>query len=240
MKRTILVLSMLLYKPVFSQQKDEILGTWNVFNIKYNINNKWSFFAEAQLRSLKFYDHFHYHEYKGCINYNITPELRLGLGAGDYDTYQEGGNFVTPKKNDEFRLWPQVLLTQPLGIFQIEQRLRAEFRFTSNGFRNRFRYRLGIIYPFGKQKKGYTPYMLSLSNELFLTNRAPYFERNRIQLAFNYRTSKVTTLQVGYLHQFDYQIDDETGRDFFQIGLFLEFSRSTKGFKNNNRLIKGD
>jgi hypothetical protein len=199
---------MLLYKPVFSQQQDERLGTWNVFNIKYNINKKWSFFAEAQLRSLKFYDHFHYHEYKGCINYNITPELRLSLGAGDYDTYQEGGNFVTPKKNDEFRLWPQVMLTQPLGIFQIEQRFRAEFRFTSNGFRNRFRYRLGIIYPFGKEKKGYTPYMLSLSNELFLTNRAPYFERNRIQLAFNYRTSKVTTLQIGYLHQFDYQISN--------------------------------
>ena len=148
MKRSILVLSMLLYKPVFSQQQDERLGTWNVFNIKYNINKKWSFFAEAQLRSLKFYDHFHYHEYKGCINYNITPELRLSLGAGDYDTYQEGGNFVTPKKNDEFRLWPQVMLTQPLGIFQIEQRLRAEFRFTSNGFRNRFRYRLGIHLPF--------------------------------------------------------------------------------------------
>ncbi|MGL6266364.1 MAG: DUF2490 domain-containing protein, partial [Chitinophagaceae bacterium] len=229
-----------LYKPVFSQQQDERLGTWNVFNIKYNINKKWSFFAEAQLRSLKFYDHFHYHEYKGCINYNITPELRLSLGAGDYDTYLEGGNFVTPKKNDEFRLWPQVMLTQPLGIFQIEQRFRSEFRFTSNGFRNRFRYRLGIIYPFGKEKKGYTPYMVSLSNELFLTNRAPYFERNRIQLAFNYRTSKVTTLQIGYLHQFDYQIEDETGTDFFQIGLFLEFSRFTKGPKSNNRIIKGD
>jgi hypothetical protein len=240
MKRSILIISLLFNKPIFGQQQKESLGTWNVFNTKYNINNKWSFFAEAQLRSLKFYDHFHYHEYKGGINYSITPELRVSLGAGDYDTYQEGGNFVTPKKNDEFRLWPQVLLTQPLGIFLIEQRFRAEFRFTSNGFRNRFRYRLGIMYPFGKQKKGYTPYMVSLSNELFLTNRAPYFERNRIQLAFNYRTSKVTTLQVGYLHQFDYQIDDEIGRDFFQIGIFLEFSRMIKGPKNNNQLIKGD
>ncbi len=240
MKRFILFLSILIYKPVFSQQQNEILGTWNVFNIKYNINPKWSFFAEAQLRSLQFYDHFHYHEYKGGINYNIIPPLRLSLGAGDYDTYQEGGNFVTPKKNDEFRIWPQVLLTQPLGIFQIEQRFRAEFRFTSNGYRNRFRYRLGIMFPFGKEKNGYIPYMVSLSNELFLTNRAPYFERNRIQMAFNYRTSKVTTLQMGYIHQFDYQIDDETGRDFFQIGVFLEFSKFTEGSKSNHKLIKGD
>ena len=96
------------------------------------------------------------------------------------------------------------------------------------------------MYPFGKQIKGYTPYMVSLSSELFFTNRAPYFERIRTQLAFNYRTSEVTTLQVGYLHQFDYRIDDEIGRDFFQIGLFLEFSRMIKGPKGNNELIKGD
>jgi hypothetical protein len=29
-------------------------------------------------------------------------------------------------------------------------------------------------------------------------------------------------LQLGYLHQFDYKINDETGRDFFQIGYFVE------------------
>jgi hypothetical protein len=32
-------------------------------------------------------------------------------------------------------------------------------------------------------------------------------------------------LQLGYLHQFDYKITDETGLNFFQIGYFIEFSR---------------
>ena len=41
-------------------------------------------------------------------------------------------------------------------------------------------------------------------------------------IAFNYKPSKSTTLQVGYLHQFDYKINDETGRDFLQIGYFIE------------------
>jgi hypothetical protein len=27
------------------------LGSWNILNIKYNQNEKWSFFGEAQLRS---------------------------------------------------------------------------------------------------------------------------------------------------------------------------------------------
>ncbi|MEY3501463.1 MAG: hypothetical protein RL308_3136, partial [Bacteroidota bacterium] len=44
-------------------------------------------------------------------------------------------------------------------------------------------------------------------------------------IALNYKPSKATTIQIGYLHQFDYKINDETGRDFFQIGYFIEFSR---------------
>ena len=44
-------------------------------------------------------------------------------------------------------------------------------------------------------------------------------------LALNYKPTRATTLQVGYLHQFDYNINDETGRDFLQIGYFVEIFR---------------
>ena len=207
----------------FAQSNE--LGSWNVLNLKYTINEKMSVFGEAQLRSLQFYDDFHYYEYKGGFNYKALKNLKLTLGAGSYQTYKEGGNFVTPQNNDEFRIWPQVILSQKLGAFTVEQRYRAEFRYTSNGYRNRYRYRLGISYPFGKDTKGFKPFQISASNELFFTNKEPYFERNRILLAFNYKPSKATTLQVGYLQQFDYKINDETGRDFLQIGYFLEIFR---------------
>lgn len=101
-------------------------------------------------------------------------------------------------------------------------------RFTSNGYSNRFLYRLGLSYPFGGDKKGYKPYQLNGSNKLFFTDREPYFERNRILFSFNYKTSRVTSLQIGYLHQFDYRINDETCRDFLVLGLFVEFSRKQK------------
>jgi hypothetical protein len=29
------------------------IGSWNILNLKYNHNEKWSVFGEAQLRSLK-------------------------------------------------------------------------------------------------------------------------------------------------------------------------------------------
>ncbi|MBK7589466.1 MAG: DUF2490 domain-containing protein [Bacteroidetes bacterium] len=216
--------------PFMSLAQSFDLGSWNILNLKYNYNEKWSVFGEAQLRSLKFYDHFHYYEYKGGVNYKAHKNLTLAIGTGSYQTYKEGGNFVLPKNNDEFRIWPQVLVFQSIGKLKIEQRYRAEFRFTSKGYRNRFRYRVGLSYPFGKEVNGYKPFQINASNELFFTDKEPYFERNRLLFNFNYKPTKTTTLQIGYLHQFDYKINDETGRDFLQLGYFIEIFRkqSTK------------
>lgn len=205
---------------LFAQTND--IGSWNILNVKYTTNEKWSAFGEAQLRSLKFYNNFHYYEYKGGINYKPEKNVALTLGAGSYQTYKEGGDFVLPKNNDEFRIWPQVVLFQTVGKLKIEQRYRAELRFTSNGYRNRFRYRLGLSHSFGKGRNGFKPFLMSLSNELFFTDKEPYFERNRSLLTFNYKPSKAITVQIGYLHQLDYKINDETGRDFFQVGYFIE------------------
>lgn len=217
-----IVFLFIILNQAFSQSSG--LGSWNILNIKYTVNDKFSVFAEAQIRSLRFYHHFHYYEYKGGINYKMDKSLTLSLGAGSYQTYKEGGNFVLPKNNDEFRIWPQLILQQSIGKFRIEQRYRTEFRFTSNGYRNRFRYRVGLSYPFGTEKNHYRPFLINMSNELFFTDNEPYFERNRFLLAFNYKPSLKTTVQIGYLYQFDYKINDETGRDFFQIGYFIELS----------------
>ncbi len=224
--------------PIASVAQNLDLGSWNILNLKYSHNAKWSVFGEAQLRSLKFYNHFHYYETKGGINYRVYENTTLTLGAGSYQTYNEGGDFVLPKNNDEFRIWPQVTLFQSLGKLKIEQRYRAEMRFTSNGYRNRFRYRLGVSYAFGKERDDYKPCQLSASNEIFFTNKEPYFERNRLLFAFNFKPSKATTLQSGYIHQFDYKINDETGRDFLVIGFYYDIfsksiSKQTQEMKDN-------
>jgi hypothetical protein len=211
----------------FSQNYD--LGTWNVTNLKYNYDKKWSVFGEAQLRSLSFYDDFNYYEYKAGINYKAHASILLTLGAGSYQTFQDGGNFIKPKKNNEFRAWPQISVYQTIGQIVIEQRFRTELRFTSDGYRNRFRYRLGLSYPFGRNTKNFKPFQIAFSNELFFTNNEPYFERNRTVVTFNYKPTKATTLQMGYVHQFDYKINDETGRDFLLLGYFVElFSKDFK------------
>lgn len=214
------------------------IGSWNVLNFKYTYSPKISFFGEAQLRSLSFYNQFHYYEFKGGINYKWLQNVNLSLGAGTYQTYREGGNFVKPKNNDEFRLWPQLTLFQDIRKLKVEQRFRSEMRWTSNGYRNRFRYRLAVSHPFGKKGGGTQPFLATISNELFFTNREPYFERNRIQATINYRVAPATTFQVGYLHQFDYRINDEIGRDFLVVGLYFEFSRKRGRTNQTNHELK--
>ncbi len=238
MKNLILIISLFLMQMdgFFTQNSD--LGTWNILNVKYNLNDKWSVFGEGQIRSLKFYNNFHYYEYKGGINYKVHKNANLTLGLGSYQTYKEGGNFLTPKNNDELRIWPQITVFQSIGELKIEQRYRAELRFTSSGYRNRYRFRLGLSYPFGNKKNDFKPYIISASNELFFTNKEPYFERNRISFAFNYKPTKSATIQIGYIHQFDYKINDETGRDFLQIGYFIEFNKNTSQNKSYEIEIK--
>lgn len=201
------------------------IGTWNLINVKYDNANSISYFGEGQLRSLRFFHHFHYYEFKAGMNVKINRMLQFTLAAGTYQTYKEGGNFETPKNNDEFRFWPQITLYQDIGRFKIEQRYRAEMRWTSDGYRNRFRYRIGVFFPFGHKTKGYRPFQVGLNNELFLKDNAPYFERNRIQAIVNFKNNSHTTIQMGYLHQLDYKINDETGRNFLIMGLFYELSR---------------
>jgi hypothetical protein len=205
--------------------KAQDLGTWNILNIKYGLNEKWTLFGESQIRSLKFYDHFHYYENKVGIEYKIHPEFKLALAVGDYDTYASGGTFENPKNNDEFRIWPQLLFTHKVAKIKLEQRYRAEMRFTLNGYRNRFRYKVGVSYPFGKSEKLKDRFEIGASNEIFFTDRAPYFERNRLQFFFNVKINESVSTMIGYLHQFDYQINDETGRDFLQLGLSFRLKR---------------
>jgi len=216
----ILIFALSLFKALNAQNAK--LGTWSILNVKYHATKRINLIGEGQLRSLKFYDHFHYYEYKAAINYLFSKSLQLTIGSGSYQTFAEGGNFVVPKNNDEFRLWPQASLFQDFSNVKLEHRYRYELRWTSNGFRNRYRLRFGISYPFLKSKTNRKLYTISVNNELFFTNQAAYFERNRMQVLLNYKPIETLALQFGFVHQFDYKINDETGRESFIIGLSLD------------------
>jgi long-subunit fatty acid transport protein len=195
------------------------LGTWNVININLKVNKKWNVFTEVQLRSLSFYNQYHYYEYKGGTTYKINDNFSATTGIGSYNTFSEGGNFELPMQNKEIRTWGQINMKNPLEMVTFEHRYRAEQRFTSNGYRNRFRYRLGATIPLNSKKIAPKTVYALIWNELFFTDKEPYFERNRFFIGGGYEISKNIAFQAGYIHQFDYKINDETGRDFLNISL---------------------
>ncbi|TAE13469.1 MAG: DUF2490 domain-containing protein [Bacteroidetes bacterium] len=209
------------------------LGTWQTINVRSDISNKWSFFVEAQLRSLSFYNNFHYYEYKGGINYQLHKNLGIMVGLGDYNTYSPGGNFKTPKQNAELRSWFQVTVKQPLNAVTLEHRYRAEQRFTSAGYRNRFRYRVQLTAPLARHNK-YKPFWY-VGNEIFVTDREPMFERNRLAAGIGAKLTGNHTVQVGFLNQIDYRVNDEIGRNFLQISWLInvDFRQLKQDYSTN-------
>lgn len=204
----------------FFQVLNAQIGTWNILNVQLETRKQLRFTGEVQLRSLLFYNHFHYYEYKGFIQKNWKNGLGVGLGVGNYQTYREGGNFITPRNVFENRISPQIITNQNFKIIDLEHRYRLEFRFTDRGFRNRFRYRVGL-----KGNIPKSPITLILNNEIFLGNRAPYFERNRFSFFIQYNLNPFINYQAGYLFQFDYRINDEIGRNFLVIAINFHFKR---------------
>ena len=199
-------------------------GSWNILAANVKANEKWNFFAEAQLRSLSFYNEFHYYEVKTGATFKIDNQFSVTSGFGSYNTFTEGGDFKTPIQNKEIRTWAQINMKQKTGIVNFEHRYRAEQRFTNNGFKNRFRYRLAATIPLNSREIKEKTLYLNIWNELFFTNKEPFFERNRLLVGAGYQLNQNLTLQMGYIHQFDYKINDETGRDFLNIAALYQFN----------------
>ena len=217
---------LILLAPVWvcAQQKD--VGSWHTVNVQLS-TKKWMGFTELQTRSRKLTDQFYYYEIKGGVGYNVVPGFSALLAAGRYATYSGDDNYEKPLSGEEFRVWQQLSFNDRLGRLKIDHRLRAEQRFMSNDmYRNRFRYRFNIVLPLGHQPLAPHSFYLTSFDEIFLTNKAPHFERNRIFGGGGYVCSKVVILQAGYLYQYDYSPAVTTGKHFMHFSLLLQLNRN--------------
>ncbi len=206
------------------------LGTWNIVNVKVKIDDRWSYFVEGQMRSLSFYRNMNYYEVKGMAAYSINPNFQAGAGLGSYNTFQNEGNFTKPMINQEFRTWQQLILRQNAGRLKMEHRYRAEQRFTSSGYRNRFRYRFNLALPINTREVTTGTFYLMTWDEIFLNNRTPVFERNRFFAGCGYELTPTTAFQGGFLSQFDYTTAASSVRKYLQFSML--FSLNAKKEKN--------
>lgn len=197
-------------------------GSWNVINSRVTLTDKWGVYNELQLRSQSFYNDHFYYEVKGGISYSINKNFTFLLGVGKYMTYSDGGNFVKPVSANETRFWQQLTMNQYLERIKFEHRYRVEQRWFTTGYRNRFRYRLNMVLPINKRKVEPKTFYFSAFDEIFLTNKAPYFERNRVFTGLGYQFTKLFTVQPGYAYQYDFRNGTGTGKHFFQLTMMFD------------------
>jgi hypothetical protein len=176
---------------------------------------------------LRFYDQFNYYDFRLGGEYEFTKWVKANLVAGSHHGYAAGGNFNPPKTLGEFRIYPQLTLSHDVWRIRVEHRYRADLRWTNTGYRNRFRYRLGFSYSFGKETKGFKPFQVSVNDEVNLTDKAPFFQRNRVMATIRYKPVRAFALQLGVMQQLDYRIDQETNRFDSYIGLYYDIFRKS-------------
>ena len=104
----------------FSYAYSQNLGTWNVLDLRKKLNDKINFQFEGQVRSLDFYNKFHYHELNFTANFKKFDNLVFSGLLGKHNTYSEGGNFKSPLVTDEIRLSIQALTTQKFNKLFLE------------------------------------------------------------------------------------------------------------------------
>ncbi|MET0634413.1 MAG: DUF2490 domain-containing protein [Chitinophagaceae bacterium] len=218
----VLPLGIVLLFSIEANAQKSHLGSWNVINTRLTLAPHWEVFNELQLRSQSMYhDHFYY-EVKGGVSYYFNKNFAVLIGTGRYITYSDPGSFTKPITGNEIRLWQQVTMNNYLTRVKFEHRYRVEQRWFKTGYRNRFRYRINTALPVGKKKIESKTFYLAAFNEIFLTNKAPYFERNRLFAGFGYQFNSNLSLQPGYVYQFDYRNGTGTGKNFFQLTLMID------------------
>ncbi|TZF84981.1 DUF2490 domain-containing protein [Pedobacter sp. BS3] len=207
-------------------QTDHQWGSWSILTVQLpsTTAHKWGGYAEAQLRTDAVFSRFQYYEYKAGVSYSISKNFTGLLGAGRYITY-DADNLGAGPLTKETRLWEQLVINQYLDRLKFEHRYRAEQRWLSSGYRNRFRYRLSMAIPLNKPKVEPNTAYISLYDEVFLNNRAPHFERNRLMAGMGYQFTKNIGAQLGWVNQYNYTTASSGSKNNLVVTLIYTLDR---------------
>ncbi len=228
-KNKLLLLLVIMLQSFGSFAQNNELGSWDIVNLFVKPTDKYFLYGEVQTRSQKLTTDFYYHEFKGGAGLNFAHKHSAFIGMGDYTTYDFPGNYKSPATTKEFRIWEQLILNNNIGRLKIEHRYRIEQRWVNGDFQNRFRYRINPIIPINHPTFTYNTLFATAFDEVFFTNLAPYFLRNRFFAGMGYEFTPLFTLQIGFIRQFDYNTTTNgSGKNFIQTTLLFTVDKSKK------------
>ena len=212
-------------KTAFSQSNK--MGTWGVATVVLpsNVDHRWGGYFESQARTDELaFNNIFYYELKTGVSYAIDQNYVALIGTGKYTTYDYLDLDKGPTAK-ETRLWEQMTFTQYLSRIKFEHRYRIEQRWVNQLYRNRFRYRLNAVVPLNAKKVQARTMFLSIFDEIFLNNKQPNFERNRISTSLGYQFTKSITVQAGWLYQYNNTTNGTNAKNNLIINFTYQIQR---------------
>ena len=209
-------------------QTDQGLGNWNSVLIKGKISPKWSLIGEGHIRSSNYNFNFNYFEIKSAIGYSITKKFTSLFGVGFYNTYEPGGFFRTPALQKELRTWLELNLKHSFKRIYFEHRVRLEQRFIGDIYKNRLKYRLGLLLPINKTELAQGTIYLVFNDELFMPQHGSVVEKNRFYIGTGYKMNGNTSLQIGCVNDTEYKSNSHTVKNYLQLSFIYDFSNLIK------------
>jgi hypothetical protein len=188
--------------------------------------HRWGGYGELQLRTNVFIGQYYYYELHGGISYNTSNKVALLLGTGRYIT-EDYRDLSLPPINAEFRLWEQVTVNETLQRLNLENRFRVEQRWVNGNYRNRFSYRLSILFPLTHRQMGPNTLYININDEMSLNNKMPHFERNRFLATIGYQFSKPIRVQTGWSHQYIHTSTNTAAKGSIALAVVYRIMRGT-------------
>ena len=214
------------YNPAKAQQTR--LSGWGMSMNTFNINEKFTFFFDAQLRSNDNWINPEAFIFRPAIGYALNKNTILSLGVAAITNWRElpytgpaDEQIMVRDGVSDNRIWQQLVVNKRYGNSTLQHRLRLEERglgrLETDGkqifvrdrkFNARFRYFNRWIKPFTPTTNFQKGSYLALQNEFFFnTVGARYannklFDQSRTYGGFGYRLSKEFDVELGYMLQF--------------------------------------
>jgi hypothetical protein len=209
-------LILLLFNTVAIAQKSDY-GNWLIYFGNKQINKKWNWHREMQLRNYNVLGDVEQLLLRTGIGYNLSENnnnILLGYAFVNSNRYVANSNDKT--SSNEHRIYQQFITRQSFGRLNLLHRYRIEERFMSDNVNVRFRYYLLLNLAINKPSIQKGAIYASLYNEIFLNAKAPVFDRNRIYGGIGYVVNKNFRFELGSMAQ----VQESTTRSQFQVIVF--------------------